>query len=436
MTIDPPAFPGNSKAAQRQRDHRVAAGLAQKAAEAQSWPGRPPTRRQLLIPLLAAISDAGANHPSDAANVIADLLLIPDEVRHATATFKGKSSNLWQRTVRWAMQDARRHGWIEAQSRGQWSMTEAGNDALGRVRPGVSLVIFRTSLGAAYAAIAQEAAGIVEDGSVQTLFTSPLFPLATKNMKSYGSMEPADWLPWMLDLLASWLPLMRDDGILAIHLGATHYKGLPAISSYRERFILSAQDDMGLFRMPDLFWENPSRLPNLQWGAVRAMTPRPTVDPIYLLSKSPFPYLNAGAMRETRNAPTKSAPRGREKRPSGLIFGAGSFATQKTTFPSALIRAGGSGGNETWRHTLKTAGIPAHPCPMPVSVPAFVIEMTSKPNDLIFDPFFGSGTTGVAAQQLGRRWVGVEHHAQYLTGAALRPEFTSATGFQFPPRSS
>src|SRR3546814_1470653 len=76
-------------------------------------------------------------------------------------------------------------------------------------------------------------------------------------------------------LMGSWMPLMKEDGCMAIHLGsAVYYRGMPAISSYRERFVVAAQDELGLYRMPDLYWEQPARLPNLEWGAVRGHHPR------------------------------------------------------------------------------------------------------------------------------------------------------------------
>src|SRR3546814_12943098 len=90
-------------------------------------------------------------------------------------------------------------------------------------------------------------------------------------------MTPSEWLPWMLELMGSWMPLMKEDGCMAIHLGsAVYYRGMPAISSYRERFVVAAQDELGLYRMPALYWEQPARLPNLEWGAVRGHHPRPT----------------------------------------------------------------------------------------------------------------------------------------------------------------
>lgn len=49
-----------------------------------------------------------------------------------------------------------------------------------------------------------------------------------------------------------------------------------------------------------------------------------------------------------------------------------------------------------------------HPYAKPLAMIEKLILMYSKPGELIFDPFCGSGTTGVAAKKLGRRFVGCE----------------------------
>lgn len=49
-----------------------------------------------------------------------------------------------------------------------------------------------------------------------------------------------------------------------------------------------------------------------------------------------------------------------------------------------------------------------HPAVMPMTLARRCIEMTSHENDVVLDPFAGSGTTLVAAKQLSRRWIGIE----------------------------
>lgn len=54
-----------------------------------------------------------------------------------------------------------------------------------------------------------------------------------------------------------------------------------------------------------------------------------------------------------------------------------------------------------------------HPTQKPEKLLAKLILASSKPNDFIFDPFLGSGTTAVVAQKLGRRFCGIEINQEY-----------------------
>lgn len=59
-----------------------------------------------------------------------------------------------------------------------------------------------------------------------------------------------------------------------------------------------------------------------------------------------------------------------------------------------------------------------HPCQIPVEVMKRVLLVT--PSDIILDPFMGSGTTLVAAKQLGRKAIGIEIEEKYCEIAAKR----------------
>jgi modification methylase len=59
-----------------------------------------------------------------------------------------------------------------------------------------------------------------------------------------------------------------------------------------------------------------------------------------------------------------------------------------------------------------------HPAPFPVELPLMAIKATSA--KVVFDPFMGSGTTGVAALRCGREFIGIELDPGYLTDAHER----------------
>jgi len=54
-----------------------------------------------------------------------------------------------------------------------------------------------------------------------------------------------------------------------------------------------------------------------------------------------------------------------------------------------------------------------HPTPKPIALMLELVELFTDPDDLIIDPFAGSGTTLVAALRLGRRAIGIERDPKY-----------------------
>ena len=63
-----------------------------------------------------------------------------------------------------------------------------------------------------------------------------------------------------------------------------------------------------------------------------------------------------------------------------------------------------------------------HGCQMPIAVLDRIIKSSSNPNDIVLDPFNGSGTTVVSAALLGRRYVGIDQSDAYVGYARQRLE--------------
>ena len=61
-----------------------------------------------------------------------------------------------------------------------------------------------------------------------------------------------------------------------------------------------------------------------------------------------------------------------------------------------------------------------HPCSKPTKIMAWFVQRFSDNNNLILDPFMGSGTTLVAAKQLGRKAIGIEIEEKYCQIAVKR----------------
>ncbi len=98
----------------------------------------------------------------------------------------------------------------------------------------------------------------------------------------------------------------------------------------------------------------------------------------------------------------------------------------------------------TGAERLKNAdGDKLHPTQKPEALLARVMLSSTKPGDVVLDPFFGSGTTGAVARRLGRHFVGVEREQDYIDAAEERiarvtplsdTELTVMTGKRAEPR--
>jgi site-specific DNA-methyltransferase (adenine-specific) len=68
-----------------------------------------------------------------------------------------------------------------------------------------------------------------------------------------------------------------------------------------------------------------------------------------------------------------------------------------------------------WTFDTASARRVGHPAPFPIELPYRLIQLYSLSNDMIFDPFAGSGQTAIAALKSGRRFFGVDIDENYVS---------------------
>jgi modification methylase len=113
-----------------------------------------------------------------------------------------------------------------------------------------------------------------------------------------------------------------------------------------------------------------------------------------------------------------------------LIWAAREAAKRDYTFNYEALKAGNDDVQmrSDWFIPLCTGeerlkgrdGKKLHPTQKPEALLARVILAASRPDDLVLDPFCGTGTTGAVARRLGRRFIGIERDAGYAVAATAR----------------
>jgi DNA modification methylase len=192
---------------------------------------------------------------------------------------------------------------------------------------------------------------------------------------------------------------------------------------WRVAFALQAD---GWYLRSDIIWAKPNPMPE-------SVTDRPTKshEYIFLLSKSAEYFYDADAISE----PVTDSTIERVSQ-VGLADQIGSFRVPgKTNGPmKAVIKSGdygnGAGRNDGDRHpggwcdrptrnkrsvwtvaTQPYAG--AHFATFPTDLILPCVLAGSRPGDVVFDPFMGSGTTALVAKENGRRYLGCELNPEY-----------------------
>src|ERR1700742_2146864 len=117
-----------------------------------------------------------------------------------------------------------------------------------------------------------------------------------------------------------------------------------------------------------------------------------------------------------------------------LIWASREAETKGYTFNYEVMKAGNEDiqVRSDWTIPLATGderlkggdGKKLHPTQKPESLLARVILSSSRVDDLVLDPFSGTGTTGAVAKHLGRRFVGIEREAKYAKAAQKRIDET------------
>lgn len=392
-----------------------------------------PTQKQLLLPLLEALEEnGGILAPKDAQQVIADKLHIPQEILEKREFVSGAGEiNVLGRRIRWTRQTAVARGLIEASTpRNLWKISEKGKNSLNFALPGIVITFYETPQGKAIWGKAESALGLIEENSLQLILTSPPYPLVRK--KEYQGNAEREYLTWLTDLAQEWKPKLKHDGSLILNLSDCWNPKSPTLNLYQERLLLSLVDSLGYHLVQRLYWHSPSKIPSSHWVTVKKCRLNASVEHLFWLSPSEEPKSHPERLlKPYKSSMRRSIKRGgdfRKQRPSTHGGTQGGFSRDRGgSIPFTLQSWSHAASNNSYINFCKEAELPTHPARFPSELANFAIQLATDPNDLIYDPFAGSNTTGATAEALGRKWITSESCLQYIQGSVSRflPEAVS-----------
>lgn len=266
---------------------------------------------------------------------------------------------------------------------------------------------------------------------VQSCITSPPY----YGLRDYGhegqignEQSPQEFIDNLVEVFACVWDVLKDDGTLWVNLGDTYSAGGRGAGSkiqsankgsvtgnvlgtwkvdgYRPKNLLGmpwklafALQDFGWNLRQDIIWHKPNPMPE-------SVTDRCTKahEYFFLLSKSQKYYFDHNAIKE----PVKE-DWGTRDRANGKYHNDGTGLTPHTGLTKSYDMANKRSVWSINTSTFKGAHFATYP---PELIEPCILA-SSKVGDIILDPFFGSGTTGQVAQNLGRKWIGCELNKDY-----------------------
>ncbi|MDS3861205.1 site-specific DNA-methyltransferase [Thermosynechococcaceae cyanobacterium BACA0444] len=106
-----------------------------------------------------------------------------------------------------------------------------------------------------------------------------------------------------------------------------------------------------------------------------------------------------------------------------LVFSKGTFARKKQDRENTITKDQFMEWTKSvWTMNPESARKVGHPAPFPIELPFRLIQLYSYKNDVILDPFMGSGSTAIAAITANRHYVGYELDQHYIDLANIRLE--------------
>ncbi|MEF8713078.1 MAG: site-specific DNA-methyltransferase [Accumulibacter sp.] len=298
--------------------------------------------------------------------------------------------------------------------------------------------VYKTELGALYCSDSLEFMRNLPSDSVNLVVTSPPYALHFK--KEYGNANQADYTAWLIPFANEIKRIIKPSGSFVLNLGGAWQPGAPVRSLYHYRTLLALVDDVGFQLAQEFFWYNPAKMPApAEWVNVRRIRVKDSVEYIFWLVKDPMANAdNRKVLQPYSEDMKRLIKRGVKQtvRPSGHIINDSFASDQGGSIPPNIIQCGNNESNSAYIKTSKLLGNKVHPARFPAELPRFFIEFLTKPGNLVLDPFAGSNTTGFVAEELNRRWIGLEIRSDYAEESRLRFELPETEAAATTPSQS
>ncbi|AVB11517.1 DNA-methyltransferase [Bacillus velezensis] len=242
----------------------------------------------------------------------------------------------------------------------------------------------------------------LKNESIDLIVTSP--PYADRREGEYKSIKTSEYVNWFIPIAKELYRVLKPSGSFFINIKSHCSKGERELYVYE--LVIALKKELG-WRFVDEFTWTKNGVPGRFKGRFKN-----GFEPIFHFAKSSEivfnPYAVGVPMKEESLKRANRKATGLTKNGSGF---AGmrrneTMVNRSLALPSNHLHI----PQKSNQYTLQSK----HPAVFPVELPEFFIKAFTYEGQVVLDPFMGSGTTAIASEMLGRKWIGFETEAKYI----------------------
>lgn len=247
----------------------------------------------------------------------------------------------------------------------------------------------------------------IDDNVVDLIVTSP--PYADRRKNTYGGIDPEEYVEWFLPVSEQLLRVLKPTGTFILNIKEKAENG--ERNTYVLNLILSLRRQ-GWLWTEEFIWHKkncyPGKWPNRFRDAWERMLQFNKTRNFKMYQEAVMIQIGDWANGRLKNLSETDKVRDNSKSGSGFGKNISNWLNRSMVYPTNVIQFATVCNNKN------------HSAAFPEELPEWFIKLFTKENDLVLDPFLGSGTTSEVAQRLRRNSIGIEIIPEYVEMAKAK----------------
>ncbi len=250
----------------------------------------------------------------------------------------------------------------------------------------------------------------LSDNSVDLIFTSP--PYADQRKNTYGGIHPDKYVEWFLPISKELLRVLKPTGTFILNIKEK------VVESERSTYVLELILEMkkqGWFWTEEFIWHKknsyPGKWPNRFRDSWERLLQFNKEKKFNMYQEEVMVPMGDWAKSRLKNLSDTDKKRDESKVGSGFGKNISNWLDRDKAYPTNVLHLATECNNKN------------HSAAFPEGLPEWFIKLFTKDEDVVLDPFMGSGTTNFVAQKMNRNSIGIEILPEYynMVKAELEP---------------